>query len=368
MKMSIFGRVERAAALVERVGHAVLVEALAQLLLGPLPELVGADAASPAASPAWRAARSRTARTGCARATAPGAARRRPGRRGRRRGESSCVSCRTRNMPARTPVRSLRKSDAVVGEAHRQLAIRPRPGAVDQDLLRAVHRLQAGDVVVVVEDEHVVLVVAPVAGRLPQLLAHQARRADLVEAAAAPHLARPLLERSPDGHAARMEERGGRRLGVEGEQVELAAELAVVALLGLLEAPQVLVQLVGRVPGRAVDALEHRARLVATPVGAGGVQQLEGAQLPGRAEVPAAAQVLERPVAVEADGRAVGLGQVVDDLDLEGLSLRVSSATASARGRSFECSNARSAACCSRIFASICSRSAGVSGRGRSKS
>ena len=37
--------------------------------------------------------------------------------------ESSWVSCRTRNMPASAPVRSLRKSHGVVGEAHRQLAV-----------------------------------------------------------------------------------------------------------------------------------------------------------------------------------------------------------------------------------------------------
>ncbi len=39
--------------------------------------------------------------------------------------------------------------------------------------------------------------------------------------------------------------------------------------------------------------------------------------------MPAAAEVLERAVPVEADGRPVRLGQVVDDLDLERLALRV---------------------------------------------
>ncbi len=118
-----------------------------------------------------------------------------------------------------------------------------------------------------------------------------------------------------------MEERRGRRLGMEREEVELAAELAMVALLRLLDPPQVLIELFLRVPGGAVDALEHRPRLVAAPVGAGGVQQLECAELLRGAEVAAAAEVLEGAVAVEADGRALGLVEVVDDLDLERLAL-----------------------------------------------
>ena len=213
----------------------------------------------------------------------------------------------------------LAEEHRVVVEAHRQVAVGARPGAVDEDLLRAVHRLQPGDVVVVVQDEHVVLVVVPVARRLPQLLAHEARRAHLAEAGLAPDLARPVLQRPPQVHAARMEEGRGRRLGVEREEVELAAELAMVSLLRLLDAPEVLVELLLRVPGGAVDALEHRPRLVAAPVRAGGVEQLEGAEVLRRAEVAAAAEVLELAVAVEAHRRALRLGKVLDDLDLERL-------------------------------------------------
>ena len=173
--------------------------------------------------------------------------------------------------------------------------------------------------VVVVEDEHVVLVVAPVPARLPQLLADQARGANLVEARLAADLSGPLLEGAPQRHAARMQEGRRRRLGVEGEEIELAAELAVIALLRLLQAPQVLVELVGGVPRGAVDALEHRPRLVAAPVGTRGVEQLEGAEPGGGLEVAAATEVLERAMAVEADRRSLGLGEVLDDLDLERL-------------------------------------------------
>jgi hypothetical protein len=175
--------------------------------------------------------------------------------------------------------------------------------------------------VVIVEDEHVVLVVAPMAGGLPQLLADQARGANLGEASLAPYLARPVLERAPQCHAPRVEERRRRRLGMEGEQVELAAQLAVVPLPGLLDAPQMPIQLLLRLPGRAVDALQHRPRLVAPPVGARGVEQLEGAEILRRREVASPAQVLEASVPVERDRRPLRFGQVLDDLDLEGLAL-----------------------------------------------
>ena len=103
------------------------------------------------------------------------------------------------------------------------------------------------------------------------------------------------------------------------------AQPAMVALLGLLAAPQVGVEvLLGR-PGRAVDALEHRALLVAAPVRAGRAEQLERADLARARHVRAPAQVDERTVPVErrrGHRRAVALGgglEVVDDLDLERL-------------------------------------------------
>ena len=55
----------------------------------------------------------------------------------------------------------------------------------------------------------------------------------------------------------------------EGEQVELGAELAVVALGGLLEAVLVRAQLVLGRPRGAVDALQLRVLLRAAPVGGG---------------------------------------------------------------------------------------------------
>ncbi len=92
---------------------------------------------------------------------------------------------------------------------------------------------------------------------------------------------------------------------IDAEQVQLAPKLAVVALPGLFLLPQVLLELLGRLPGRAVDALQHRLLLIAAPVGAGDAQQLHagGVDLPGALDVRPAAQVGEGAVAEDRDLR-----------------------------------------------------------------
>ncbi len=113
-----------------------------------------------------------------------------------------------------------------------------------------------------------------------------------------------------------MPERRGRRLGVEAEQVQLATELAVVAFLRLLDAPQVVVELRLGLPDGAVDALEHRPFLIAPPISARGAQQLERPELTGRLNMRPAAEVAEGPVAIEADHARLLITELRDDLDL----------------------------------------------------
>ena len=100
-------------------------------------------------------------------------------------------------------------------------------------------------------------------------------------------LARVVLHELADEAALGVEDGEARAdLVREAEQVELDAELAVIALGGLLEAVQVLLEVRLRRPRGAVDALELRALLVAAPVGAGDPHELEVAEVrrwPGRA-------------------------------------------------------------------------------------
>ena len=83
-------------------------------------------------------------------------------------------------------------------------------------------------------------------------------------------LARVVLDELADEAALRVEDREARPdlLG-EAEQVELLAELAVVAALGLLEPLEVLGERRLGLEGGAVDALELGAVLVPAPVRAG---------------------------------------------------------------------------------------------------
>jgi hypothetical protein len=93
----------------------------------------------------------------------------------------------------------------------------------------------------------------------------------------------------------------GAELVGEGVEVEVAAELAVVALLGLLEPVQVRVERLLGLPGGAVDALELLVLLVAAPVRRGRAHQLERRDPLGGRQVRAAAQVAPRHLAVAAE-------------------------------------------------------------------
>ena len=109
----------------------------------------------------------------------------------------------------------------------------------------------------------------------------------------------------------------------EAEQVELGAELAVVALGRLLEAVQVLFELGLRGPRRAVDALQLRVLLVAPPVRAGHAHQLEVAEVTAgvldvraATEVDEPGRVLVRAHEARLRGRHRVGRRVVDDLEL----------------------------------------------------
>src|SRR5207247_10841147 len=103
---------------------------------------------------------------------------------------------------------------------------------------------------------------------------------------------------------------------VQLEQIELPPELAVVALLRLLEPPEMLVELVLGEPRGAVDPLQHRIPLVAPPVGAGGREELEVLHVTRRRHVGPAAEIDEVALAIERHARG---GDPLEDLDLERL-------------------------------------------------
>jgi hypothetical protein len=109
-------------------------------------------------------------------------------------------------------------------------------------------------------------------------------------------------------------EHHARRHFVDVEQVEFLAQLAVVALLGFLDALDVLVELLLVGPGRAVDALQLLVLGVAAPVGAGQLRELEDLQEARVRHVRAAAHVDVFLVVVQAHGLLVG--HVLDQAQL----------------------------------------------------
>ncbi len=238
---------------------------------------------------------------------------------------SSWTKWRTRVRPESVPDRSLRCSRPYSARRSGRSRYERILALVDDRALGAVHRLERERLALGLDEEHVVPVEIPVAGLLPELLVDQHRGADLVVAAPVLQLAHRRLERPPDPPALGVPEGRPGADVVEAEQVEGDAQAPVVALAGLLAAPQELVELLLGLPDRPVDPLQHRPLLVAPPVGTGDREELEGADRRGRLDVGSLAQVAERPVLVEAGHRErlAGClsprGEVIEDLHLVGL-------------------------------------------------
>src|SRR5262249_54396255 len=128
---------------------------------------------------------------------------------------------------------------AEFGEADRQVAIAFQAMFEDLHVAGAVHRLDGEPALVLrlaarrLRGEHVLPVPAPVARSLPQGLIEHLRGVHFVVVAseASAHIGDDRLEQRP---ALRVPEHDARAFLLEMKQVELAPELAMVALLGLL--------------------------------------------------------------------------------------------------------------------------------------
>ena len=228
---------------------------------------------------------------------------------------------------------------AEFGHADRQVAVAGDALLEDQHVRRAVHRLERHQVGVarqhrrvvldrrmgdlVGDDEHILAILAPVADLFPLLRVHQLRGLDLVIARGVEAAAHVGLQLAPQDEALGMPEHAAVRLGLEVEQVHVLADAAMVALGGLLQPDEMLVELLLVEPRRAVDAAEHRIGLVAAPISPRHARQLERlrVELAGRGQVRPAAQVHPRRVALAAavHGDRLALGQLHHPLGLEGL-------------------------------------------------
>ena len=183
--------------------------------------------------------------------------------------------------------------------AQRQLAVGTEASVEHLDVTRTIHRLDRIVAVLGSRGEHVVLVVVPVTRLLPQRAVEDLRAAHFLIAVVAIDLAHVLLDLLPHGPALGVPEDEARGFVLHVEQIEMAADAAVVPLFGLFEHVQVGVEVFLLRPGRAVDALQLFVLGVAAPVGAGHFHQLESFELASGRHVRATAKVDEIAFAVE---------------------------------------------------------------------
>ncbi len=102
---------------------------------------------------------------------------------------------------------------------------------------------------------------------------------------------------------------------LDGKQIELLPDHAMVALLGLFLLVEKIVEVFLREKRRPVNALQLRVLLIAQPVSAGNVQQLECLDLPGRRDVRAAAEIQKLARLVDRN-LFIGLGELLDEVAL----------------------------------------------------
>ncbi len=211
---------------------------------------------------------------------------------------------------------------AELEQPQRQLPVRPAAGTEDQTVHRAVHRLQVVVLALPLDRavgmelliqvhrrKHAVGIEAEVAGDLEQLRLGDVRGVDEVVPGGDVPLARVVLHHRAQDAALGMEHgQAGADLVREGEQVEFAAELAVITLGRLLQPGQVRLQGVPARPGRAVQPLQGLVGLIAPPVRGRGAHQRDGRDVAGVRDVRPAAEVLP--------GHRVVAAQVVIDRQL----------------------------------------------------
>ena len=198
----------------------------------------------------------------------------------------------------------------------RQFAVRPLALIEDLDVAWTVHGLEAEHLALDrLADEHVGPVLLPVARLLPEGAVQHLGCLDLDIAGGVEAAAHIGLQHAPQHPAFGVPEDHAPALFLHVEQAHGLADAAVVALLGLLDAEKIGVQIGLRRPGRRIDALQLGVAVVAAPVGARQLGQLEGlADEFGRGEVRSPAQVLPGALVIDAD--VLGRRQVADDLGL----------------------------------------------------
>ena len=174
-----------------------------------------------------------------------------------------------------------------LADAHGQVTVGVGTVCVDHHVMGAVHRAQHIAFALHLHGgEHVLAVVIPVTGGLVQVHSAHAGGHDVQIAALALLLLDIVLQLLPDGVACGQEHGQAAAHQIIGhEQAHLLADLAVIALAGLLLLLLPCVQLLLIAEGHAVDTGQHLVFLVVLPVCAGLLGDLESLQCLGVGQV-----------------------------------------------------------------------------------
>ena len=209
-----------------------------------------------------------------------------------------------------------------LGEPNRQIAVAALLARVDEDVHGTVHRLDAIAHVFrfALAGRHSRKLIRGVqrqmSGTQEQLLARDMGRVDELIAAREDHILDEAAQLEVQDRALGVPQNQPRPdVFLDREEVELLTDDTVVTLARFLEPPDVALEIVFREPRRPVDALEHLASLVAAPIRARRVQQLEELDAAGAGHVGAAAQIDERAVGIDRD-HFVG-AEIVDPFEFQ---------------------------------------------------
>ena len=201
-----------------------------------------------------------------------------------------------------------------LADPKRQVTVGTGLGFVNQHAARAVHGLHRVILVVDHGGVHVFPVMIPVSGGLPELPVQDDGSGDLL-------IALSVMQSSPvidqdilQHHSLGKEERESGAFLHDRENAQLLSQFAVIPLLRLLDAVQILLQLLLIREGGSVDPGEHLVLFAASPVGSRQAGELDRLHIFGVVQMRARAQIHELALTVKADHRV--LRQILDQLHL----------------------------------------------------
>ncbi|OQA54827.1 MAG: hypothetical protein BWY42_01621 [Candidatus Omnitrophica bacterium ADurb.Bin277] len=178
----------------------------------------------------------------------------------------------------------------------RQFAIRMFLFKIHQHAARTVHRLDRVALSVTLKKEHVLPVVIHMPGSFPEFVAKHGRRFNLEIAVSRELFPHELYQKIFEKQTFRTPERKTGTFLMKAEKTELFSDLAVVPLLRLFSALQVIIEIFLGEKSRPVNSLEHGIILTAPPIRPRHRKKPEGFQLTGVRHMPAAAKIRERTV------------------------------------------------------------------------